>query len=91
MGAFWSVTVYDGEGFLVANALDRYALGSNSDLQADANGDVVITFARERPDDVPVENWLPVPDGPFEVTLRMYWPNDAILDGRWSAPAISRQ
>ena len=91
VSGFWSVTVYDQEGFLSANPADRYALGSNSELRADENGDIVIVFAPQKPSDVPAENWLPVPEGPFEVTLRMYWPNKDILDGKWTAPDIVRR
>ncbi len=89
--AFWSVTVYDEDGFLVSNPIERYALGSNSGLAADENGDVTIVFATERPADVVESNWLPAPAGPFEVTLRMYAPEQPILDGSWSVPAITRR
>ncbi len=91
VNGFWSVTVYDKDGFLSENPIGRYALGSNSNLRVRSNGDIVISFAAKKPDDVPAENWLPVPSGPFEVTLRMYWPREEILDGRWSAPVIVRR
>ena len=86
--AFWSVTVYNEEGFLIENAPNRSALGSNSNLVANKDGDIVITFAVRKPEDVPASNWLPTPDGPFEVTLRMYWPEKAILEGDWKTPSI---
>ena len=38
-------------------------------------------------------NWLPAPDGNFNLTLRMYWPKDrspSVLDGSWSPPAIMK-
>ncbi|WP_375205025.1 DUF1254 domain-containing protein [Hyphococcus sp.] len=91
VNGFWSVTVYDKDGFLSVNRINRYALGSNSNLRADENGDIVISFATKKPDDVPAENWLPVPAGPFEVTLRMYWPREDILEGGWSVPDIVRR
>lgn len=91
VNGFWSVTVYDKDGFLSENPLGRHALGSNSNLRVGEDGDVVISFATEKPDDVPAENWLPAPAGPFEVTLRMYWPREEILDGDWSVPDIVRR
>jgi Protein of unknown function (DUF1214) len=35
-------------------------------------------------------NWLPAPEGPFNITLRMYWPKEAVLDGSWKPPAIQK-
>lgn len=89
VSGFWSVTVYESDGFLSENAIGRYALGSNSGLSANEEGEIVITFAAEKPDGVPQENWLPVPEDTFEVTLRMFGPGEAILDGTWSAPPIT--
>ena len=88
---FWSVTVYDSDGFLTRNAIDRYALGSHSGLKPNEDGEIVITFAAEKPESVPQENWLPIPDAPFEVTLRMFGPDGDILEGDWSAPPITRR
>jgi hypothetical protein len=50
----------------------------------------VITFAAKKPNGAPSENWLPIPEGPFELTLRMYAPRPAILDESWKAPPIVR-
>jgi hypothetical protein len=33
-------------------------------------------------------NWLPAPKGPFSVILRVYWPKQELIDGRWNPPAI---
>jgi len=35
-------------------------------------------------------NWLPIPEGPFWATLRLYWPKPEALDGRWKQPPLER-
>lgn len=90
VGAFWSITAYDEAGYLTANDIDRFALGSNSDLVLAEDGSLTLVFAHELPEGVSSANWLPVPDAPFELTLRMYEPDDAILEGDWTAPDVVR-
>ncbi|WP_158305819.1 DUF1254 domain-containing protein [Parvularcula bermudensis] len=89
--AFWSLTVYNDQGFLVENPLNKYAVGSNTGLVADENGTITVHFATKQPEGVPEANWLPVPDGPFEVTLRMYEPDQEIIDAEWTAPPIVKE
>ena len=95
--AFWSVTVYGDDGFLRDNpaaeamGLQRYALGSNSGLVADAQGNLTLYFAHEPPMGVPLENWLPVPEGRFQATIRLYAPNETILTNEWRVPLIVKR
>lgn len=96
--AFWSVTVYDGDGFLCKNSaaeqllgMPRHALGSNSGLVPDANGNITLYFAHVPPAGIPLENWLPTPDGSFELTIRLYQPDDRILSNEWKTPKVVRR
>ncbi len=95
--AFWSVTMYDTSydgtaGYLVENPINRYLINSTTeDLVLDDDGGLTITVQRDGPTD-PKEraNWLPTPDGPFYLALRMYWPKPAALDGTWNPPPVRR-
>ena len=89
--AFWSITVYDSDGFLVPNEQEIYAVSStgSGDLVYQEDGSIDIVFSQEDPQD-PTVNWIPVPDGAFRVYLRVYVPQDAVLDGDWVAPGIER-
>lgn len=91
-GAFWSVTVYDGNGNLVANPQGRYSVSSSrpDELVRRPDGSVDIVFSRTDPGDAGA-NWLPVPDGSFSVYLRTYVPGPAALDGSWTPPGIQRR
>jgi len=86
---FWSVTVYDGNGDLYKNAANRYSVSSSrpEELVYQSDGSLTIVFSHKDPGD-PNVNWLPVPLGFFEAYLRMYVPNEEILDGTWKAPGI---
>ena len=86
---FWSVTVYDGNGDLYKNAENRYSVSSSrpEELVYQSDGSLTIVFSHKDPGD-PNVNWLPVPLGFFEAYLRMYVPNEEILDGTWKAPGI---
>ncbi len=95
--AFWSITVYDTVGFLTDNdaaealGLTRYAVGSNTGLEYDADGSLTIYMSAEPPAGVPLSNWLPVPKGEdFVATLRMYDPMEEILESEWTAPLVNR-
>lgn len=91
--AFWSVTMYDGDSFFVANPIDRYALSSWMPLQRGADGALELLVQHEAPAADRASNWLPAPAGEFNLTLRMYWPADAapsILDGSWTPPGVKR-
>jgi hypothetical protein len=86
---FWSVTVYDGNGDLYKNSENRYSVSSSrpEELVYQSDGSLTIVFSHKDPGD-PNVNWLPVPLGFFEAYLRMYVPNEEILDGTWKAPGI---
>jgi hypothetical protein len=87
--AFWSVTLYDDRGYLLANPLERYAIKSGDDLAHEADGSLVIYLSPEDPGAPHRANWLPTPDHqPFELSLRAYWPGDDLLEGRWTPPPV---
>jgi hypothetical protein len=88
--AFWSVTMYDAEGFQVGNELDRFALGDRDDLSYNDDGSLDLLLQHERPADDRVANWLPAPRGPLGVTMRLYAPNATVLQGNWAPPPIKR-
>ncbi len=91
VNAFWSVTMYDAEGFQVANQLDRYAIGDRDALKYNADGSLDLYIQHDSPGADKVSNWLPSPaKGTLGVTMRLYAPKSPAIDGRWEPPAIKR-
>ena len=87
--AFWSVTLYNQDQFFAKNAIDRYTLGSNDPLKKNPDGSIDIYIQRESPGKDKEANWLPAPEsGHFSLTMRLYWPELAVLSGAWSPPAV---
>ncbi|MFJ4835796.1 DUF1254 domain-containing protein [Streptomyces sp. NPDC088747] len=89
---FWSATIYRlPERLLVANEIDRYSIGDRTPgLVHDDDGGLTLYVRRHRPSDPKQEaNWLPAPDGPFTVAIRVYGPETSVLDGSWTLPALS--
>ncbi|MBV9746270.1 MAG: DUF1254 domain-containing protein [Acidobacteriia bacterium] len=86
---YWSVTVYDQNGFLVANPINRYSAGSQTGLVSNADGSVDIFLQASEPKTMQ-SNWLPVPPAAFHLNLRIYWPGEAVLNGTWTPPSLSR-
>lgn len=88
---FWSLTMYGENSLLVANPLARYCLRPDTEgLTYAADGSLTLYLQHTQPQDAPVGNWLPAPEGTFNVALRTYQPQDAIVDGTWFPPAIVR-
>jgi hypothetical protein len=88
---FWSLTMYDPEHFFYPNPLKRYALGTkNKSLQSNPDGGVTIYLGNKSLGKDKESNWLPAPAGNFSIWLRAYWPDQAILDGTWQPPMVTR-
>jgi len=87
-GAFWSVTLYDKDGFQVPNSIDRYALGDRDDLKFNADGTLDIYIQSPNPGPEKQANWLPAPEGEFNLAMRLYSPKREALDGAWTPPAV---
>jgi hypothetical protein len=90
VNAFWSVTLYDNEGFQVANPLNRFAVSSWMPFVTNADGTLTLYFQNESPGKDKEANWLPAPKGPFNLTMRLYAPKPDALTGQWNPPAIQR-
>ncbi|MHA1066964.1 DUF1254 domain-containing protein [Enterobacter ludwigii] len=88
--AFWSITMYDRNGFPIANPLNRYAISSWMPLKKDQDGSISIYMQPENPGKEKESNWLPSSaDGRLGVTMRVYWPKSYMLDGGWAPPAVT--
>jgi hypothetical protein len=90
VGAFWSITLYDKDGFPTANVLNRCAIGDRDELKFNSDGSVDLYFQNESPGKDRESNWLPAPAGDFNLAMRLYAPKAEIRDGRWAPPAIKR-
>ncbi|HEY9226877.1 MAG TPA: DUF1254 domain-containing protein [Gemmatimonadaceae bacterium] len=88
--AFWSLTMYNEQGALVANPLDRCALHSHDELAIGEDGSLTLFIQNESPGADKESNWLPAPSGLFHVALRLFWPKKEAIDGTWRPPAIER-
>jgi hypothetical protein len=88
--AFWSITLYDREGFQVANSLNRFAVSSWMPFKYNADGSLDLYFQNESPGPDAEANWLPAPKGPFTLTMRLYAPKSAALTGKWNPPPVIR-
>jgi len=89
---FWSLTLYNEHHFFHPNDLKRYSLGTkNKDLIASADGSLTLCVQSQAPGNDKMSNWLPAPAGDFSLYIRAYWPEAAILDGKWIPPEVRKQ
>jgi len=95
--AFWSVTMYDGRTqLLIENPIDRYLINSPMlpDMKKNEDGSLTIYIQKDSPGEDKEANWLPAPDGPIYMVMRLYWPKEtppSVLpagSGTWQPPAI---
>ena len=88
--AFWSVTLYDDQGFPVPNPINRFALSSWMPFKYNGDGSLDLYFQNEEPGADREANWLPAPKGPFNVLMRLYAPRSEALTGKWNPPPVRR-
>ena len=89
--AFWSVTMYDDQGFQAPNALNRFAIGDRDRLEFNPDGSLDLYLQHQSPGPDREANWLPAPKGPLGVTMRLYAPAAPVLSGTWAPPAVRRR
>ena len=81
--AFWSLTMYDDEAYLVPNELDRYAVGDRTSFTYAPDRSLTIYMQHENPGPEKEANWLPAPEGEFRLALRLYVPDKRVVDRNW--------
>jgi hypothetical protein len=99
VNAFWSVTMYDGKTqLLIENPINRYLINSPMlpELKKNPDGSLTLYIQNRSPGPDKEANWLPAPNGPIYLVLRLYWPKAAppsILpagEGTWQPPGVKR-
>jgi len=90
--SFWSLSMYKlPEQLFIENAIDRYTIGDRTEgLEYGEDGSLTVYIQNESPGPEKESNWLPAFDGPFSVTLRIYWPETTALDPVYAPPAIEK-
>ncbi len=97
VNAFWSITMYDGRTqLLIDNPIDRYLINSPMlpGLRKNSDGSLTIYIQRDSPGKERESNWLPAPDGPAFIVMRLYWPRTEepsvypLGKGEWQPPPI---
>ena len=85
--AFWSLTMGDAKNRFVANPINRYNVSDRSGLVSNADGSVDIYIQNTAPAGHE-SNWLPAPSGNFILWLRVYLPDQTVLDGEYNVPPV---
>jgi len=97
VNAFWSVTMYDGKTqLLIENPINRYLINSPMlpGMKQNADGSLTLYIQKDSPGADKESNWLPAPNGPIYMAMRLYWPKTeapSILPpgaGTWKPPGV---
>lgn len=87
--AFWSITLYYEKGFLVPNAIGRHSIGDRTPgITYGPDGSLRLIIQSSDPGPEKRSNWLPAPNEPFMLMMRLYRPKESAVDGRWRPPAV---
>ena len=91
--AFWSLTMYElPSSLLYANPLERYLVNSPMlpQFKRDPDGGLTLLVQHDSPGKDKEANWLPAPSESYFMVMRLYWPKDEALSGKWTAPSLTR-
>lgn len=88
--AFWSITMYDTNGHLIENPINRYAIGDRDKLKFNADGSVDIYIQNISPGKDKESNWLPAPSGDFNLCMRVYYPKEEMINGSWKITPVKK-
>jgi hypothetical protein len=97
VNAFWSVTMYDGRTqLLIENPIDRYLVNSPmlDRMRRNPDGSLTLHIQKDDPGEALRANWLPAPNGPIYLVMRLYWPRieaPSLLPvgrGAWRPPGV---
>ena len=80
--------MYGSDELLVANPINRFAIGDRNELKYNKDGSLDIYIQNENPGKDKVSNWLPAPKEGFSLTMRIYWPKEEFLNGSWKIPPV---
>jgi hypothetical protein len=99
VNSFWSVTIYDGKTqLLIENPINRYLINSPMlpGMKKNADGSLTLYIQKDSPGKAKEANWLPAPNGPIYLVMRLYWPKTeapSVLpagEGSWKPPALQQ-
>jgi hypothetical protein len=99
VNAFWSLTMYDGKTqLLIENPINRYLINSPMlpGMKKNPDGSLTLYIQNKSPGADKEANWLPAPNGPIYLVMRLYWPKTtppSILpagEGTWRPPGVKR-
>jgi hypothetical protein len=90
VNAFWSLTMYDKDGFQAANSLNRFAISSWMPLKKNADGSLDLYIQNANPGADKEANWLPAPKCELGMTMRLYAPKSDVLECKWNPPAVKK-
>src|SRR5438094_10503287 len=79
VNAFWSVTMYDGKTqLLIKNPIDRYLINTPMlpGMKKNPDGSLTLYIQKDSPGPEKEFNWLPAPNGPIYLVMRLYWPKE---------------
>jgi hypothetical protein len=89
VNAFWSITLYNNKSYLAENPINRYSISQHTEgLKYNPDGSLDIYIQHASPGADKESNWLPSPSGEFNLVLREYNPQDAILKGEYQITPV---
>ena len=89
VNAFWSITLYNDKSYLAENPINRYSIGQHTEgLKYNPDGSLDIYIQHASPGTDKESNWLPSPNGKFNLVLREYNPQEEILKGEYQIPPV---
>jgi len=89
---YWQITMYDLDGYLIANPIERYGIGNmNTNLDVNRDGSITIFVQQKSPGGKQANNWLPAPKEGFALQMRMYQPGEKMYQGKYIVPPVEKQ